>query len=72
MSPYRDTIALKPISQIANSDLTGLDNLKKAFENQQSNFQVKQTGRIVKMLRDDNHKPRHQHFLIQLDSPYYL
>jgi Protein of unknown function (DUF3465) len=59
---------IKPLPQSTNSDLTGLDAFKKAFDNQQSNIQVKQTGRITKILRDDDHGLRHQHFVVQLDS----
>lgn len=62
------TIALKPLTQHASPELTDLDGLKSAFENQQSNIQVKQTGRITKILRDDDFGPRHQRFIVQLDS----
>jgi Protein of unknown function (DUF3465) len=68
LSPYRDNVALKPIAQSQQDDLTDLASIKQAFENQQSNLQVKQKGRIAKILRDDQYGPRHQRFLVQLDS----
>ena len=58
----------KGASEVVNPDVTELDKIKKAFNNQQSNFQVKQTGRVAKILRDDDHSPRHQRFVVQLDS----
>jgi Protein of unknown function (DUF3465) len=67
-STYRDNFTLKPISPSTNPDLTDLGKLKKAFENQLSNFQVKQTGRTVKILRDDGHGTRHQRFVVELSS----
>ncbi|MBK8814795.1 MAG: DUF3465 domain-containing protein [Methylococcaceae bacterium] len=47
---------------------TTLESIHHAYENQLSNLQVKQSGRIIKILRDDDHGPRHQRFIIQLDS----
>jgi Protein of unknown function (DUF3465) len=64
----RGGFRLKPLPQSANSDLTQLDTFKKAFDNQQSNIQVKQVGRIAKVLRDDDHGQKHQRFLVQLES----
>jgi Protein of unknown function (DUF3465) len=64
----RGSFGLKPLPQSTSSDLTDLDTFKKAFDNQQSNIQVKQTGRIAKVFRDDDHGLKHQRFLVQLDS----
>lgn len=68
LSSNRGSFGLKPLTQSASPDLTGLDTFKKAFDNQQSNIQVKQAGRIAKVLRDDGHGLRHQRFVVQLDS----
>ena len=65
---YQDAYTSKPEAAAVDSGTTELYKLKKAFENQQSNFQVKQTGWITKVLRDDEHGARHQRFLVQLDS----
>jgi Protein of unknown function (DUF3465) len=65
---YRGAIDPKHASQSANHDLTDLDSIKNAFENQQSNFQVKQIGWVEKIMRDDNHGLRHQRFVVQLAS----
>ena len=68
LSNYRGGfVSNKPVPS-ENQGFTNLENLKKAFENQQSNFQVKQSGRIIKILPDDRHSPRHQRFIVQLDS----
>lgn len=68
LSTYRGAIDPKHASQSANHDLTDLDSIKNAFENQQSNFQVKQIGWVEKIMRDDNHGLRHQRFVVQLAS----
>lgn len=39
-----------------------------AFENRQSNLQVQGSGRVVRILPDDNDGSRHQRFIIQLIS----
>ena len=68
LSAYRDNLTFKPTLQEESRDLTDLKDLKKAFDSQQSNIQVKQSGRIAKILRDDDHVPRHQRFVVGLDS----
>jgi Protein of unknown function (DUF3465) len=68
LAEYRDNDTLKPVSGSGSLDSTDLDIFKKAFDNQQSNIQVKQTGRIAKILRDDDQAPRHQRFLVELSS----
>lgn len=61
-------LALPPISQNNPAGLTDLAVIKNAYDNQHSNLQVKQTGRVVKLLRDDNYGARHQKFVVQLAS----
>jgi hypothetical protein len=51
-----------------NADLSDLNAFKEAFANQRSNFQVKQMGQVIKVLREDNHGSRHQRFIVQLAS----
>jgi hypothetical protein len=42
--------------------------LATAFDNQQSNVQVKGSGRVTKVLADDNDGSRHQRFIVRLSS----
>lgn len=68
---YRDNFPRKPdtVSKPANvSNLTDLNAIKQAYDNQRSNLHVTQTGKVVKLLRDDNHGLRHQRFIVQLNS----
>jgi Protein of unknown function (DUF3465) len=65
---HQNTFTSKPSSVVVNSGVTELDSLKKAFENQQSNIQVKQMGKVAKILRDDDQGARHQRFVVQLES----
>jgi len=44
------------------------DILKSAFENQQSNIQFQESGRVQRMLSDDNDGSRHQRFIVELSS----
>lgn len=70
-------IAMKP-SAIAGSSfaiasprpapLTSLKVLQAAYQSKQSNIQVLQEGKVIKILADDNASPRHQRFLLQLAS----
>jgi hypothetical protein len=42
--------------------------LATAFQNQQSNVQVQASGRVTKVLADDNDGSQHQRFIVQLAS----
>ncbi|WP_419775836.1 DUF3465 domain-containing protein [Neisseria mucosa] len=42
--------------------------LQQAFENQQSDIQVKGAGTVLKTLPDDNQGTRHQRFILKLSS----
>ncbi|MFT5806297.1 MAG: hypothetical protein ACI9LG_000558 [Moritella dasanensis] len=42
--------------------------LKRAYNNQQSDLQVKGSGKVTRILVDDNKGSRHQKFLLQLKS----
>ncbi len=43
-------------------------SLKSAYENQQSNAQVKGSGKVIRILKDDNKGTRHQKFILKLSS----
>ena len=53
-----------PATTSSNTD----DILARAYENQQSNLQVRGQGTVEKILSDDNKGSRHQRFLLRLGS----
>lgn len=58
-----------PGQQHADSSSGAADQvLAAAFENRQSNIQVQGSGRVSKVLADDNDGSRHQRFIVQLAS----
>lgn len=63
---------INPVSRTdeigSNADVSDLAQLKRAYENQISNLQIKQSGQIIKILKDDDHGSRHQRFIVQIDS----
>jgi hypothetical protein len=68
LTSIHDIIDHESLTQDVSADLTDLNILKNAYEHQQSNIHVKQNGRISKILRDDELRPRHQRFVVQLNS----
>lgn len=54
--------ALLPTAQAAS------DSLALAYQNRQSDVQVEGSGRVVRLLADDNKGSRHQRFLLALPS----
>ncbi|ENV92348.1 hypothetical protein F937_01742 [Acinetobacter calcoaceticus ANC 3680] len=46
----------------------GVDNIKAAHEQRQSNVQVQGNGRVKAILRDDNDGSRHQKFILVLKN----
>ncbi|ANU38244.1 DUF3465 domain-containing protein [Vibrio scophthalmi] len=46
--------------------------LKQAFENQQSDLQIRGSGTVIRLLPDDNHGSRHQKFIIKLSNKQTL
>jgi len=46
----------------------GVDNIKAAHEQRQSNVQVQGSGRVKAILRDDNDGSRHQKFILVLKN----
>ena len=58
--PFREQLGLQP---------SGSDSLlAQAFEDRQSDLQVRGTGQVLKVLPDDNEGSRHQRFLLTLES----
>jgi len=43
-------------------------SLQSAYENHRSNVQVKGSGSVIRVLRDDNKGSRHQKFILRLSS----
>jgi hypothetical protein len=43
-------------------------SLKSAYENHQSNVQVKGSGTVIRILKDDDKGSRHQKFILKLSS----
>lgn len=43
-------------------------SLKEAYESHKSNIQVKDIGKVVRILNDDNQGSRHQKFILKLTS----
>lgn len=56
------------------SSTTTVNNsaLEQAYENQQSDVQVRGQGTVVKLLRDDLDGSRHQRFILKLNSGHTL
>jgi hypothetical protein len=50
------------------SNFANATSLSEAYENQQSNVQVKGIGRVIRILNDDNKGSRHQKFILKLSS----
>lgn len=58
-----------PARQDAGSSASGTDQvLATAFDNRQSDIQVRASGRVTRVLPDDNDGSRHQRFIVQLAS----
>jgi hypothetical protein len=59
---YQDHSVSKPSYSLAET------SLQQAFSNRQSDIQVKGTGAVFKLLRDDHEGSRHQRFILKLSS----
>ena len=58
-----------PHSTLSNSEISSSDRLlKDAFNNKESNIQVSGSGRVIRILPDDNEGSRHQEFIFELGS----
>ena len=61
--------SIKSLVPFLNHELSTSDTaLKNAFDNKISNFQVGGSGKVIKVLPDDNEGRRHQRFIIKLSS----
>ena len=50
------------------SSFADATSLNEAYKNQQSNIQVKGSGKVIRILKDDNQGSRHQKFILKLSS----
>lgn len=50
------------------SSAPGTDELGQAYENRQSDVQVRGEGEVIRILRDDNTGSRHQKFILRMPS----
>ncbi|MGO4999904.1 DUF3465 domain-containing protein [Oceanisphaera sp. W20_SRM_FM3] len=57
-----------PLFSVLSSALAATDPLAQAYQNRQSDVQVEGSGRVVRLLKDDNKGSRHQRFLLVLPS----
>ena len=46
--------------------------LKRAYENHQSNLQIQGSGKVIRLLPDDNDGSRHQKFILRLNNKQSL
>lgn len=55
--------------QLQQNGINGGEQIiRQAFENHASNLQVEASGKVLKILDDDTHAPRHQRFILKLDN----
>lgn len=57
------SLAVVPSVSMANDQV-----LKQAYQSQQSDVQVRGSGIVIRVLRDDNVGSRHQKFILKLES----
>lgn len=57
------SLAVIPSVSMANDQV-----LKQAYQSQQSDVQVRGSGVVIRVLRDDNVGTRHQKFILKLES----
>lgn len=57
------SLAVIPSVSMANDQV-----LKQAYQSQQSDVQVRGSGIVIRLLRDDNVGSRHQKFILKLES----
>ena len=70
--PYAIAGSPFAIASQRSAQLTSLKVLQAAYQSKQSNIQVLQEGKVIKILADDNAGSRHQRFLLQLASDQTL
>lgn len=52
----------------SKNDLDDTDKIGRAFQNKKSDLQVRATGTVVAVLKDDNEGSRHQKFILELSN----
>ena len=76
VSRYPDSFSLNSIKTLlpfSKTELSTSDRaLKNAFENKINGFQVGGSGKVIKILPDDNQGSRHQRFILKLESSQTL
>jgi len=70
ISCFEKQRSAKPVTDVGAflQNLTHLETLQDAYAERRSNFQITQTGRIIKILNDDLKGSRHQRFIVRLKS----
>lgn len=66
--PVHTASVADTVSQTDSLPDTDMKLFQEAYDNQRSNFQVKQSAKIIKVLKDDNDGLKHQRFLVELAS----
>jgi len=65
--------SIKSLLPFTNSELSTSDKaIQNAYDNKLSNIQVGGSGKVIKILPDDNNGSRHQRFIIRLGSSQTL
>jgi len=76
VSPYHDSFSIRSIKALlpfTNAELSTSDKaLKNVFENRISGVQIGGSGKVMKILPDDNKGSRHQRFILKLNSKQTL
>ena len=75
---YSSTRVAKDVAQSENSaqlstaSTHGVDQIRDAFQNRVSDIMVEASGRVVRMLPDDNEGSRHQKFILRISEDMTL
>ena len=54
------------------SNFAEATSFKEAYENHQSDVQIKGSGKVLRILKDDNQGSRHQKFILKLKSGHTI
>ncbi len=57
-----------PESSVSNTTIQGAGEVLQAYENQRSGLWVNVSGKVARILKDDNQGSRHQRFILRLDN----
>ncbi len=67
-NPQHNSASTEEVDQKENRVTTGNGDIKTAFQNRTSDIQVSGSGKVSRVLSDDNEGSRHQRFILQLSS----